>query len=181
MIQDAPTLAPIIAPESGHHALALWYAEPLSPAQAERLAAWAKARRLGLRRPAPLAGLGELIARFWLGQPTYTLYERLAQTPQGAHRRALVELVHGQLLMSRRLAGAHHHLHRGFELAYPLLSARDYLHLLRRHEALAPLPLAQTPSPAEGLADLLRVAGVIRRLQPQHRGHYSRDPNDLYG
>ncbi len=110
-------------------------------------------------------GIARLIARFQLGLPTAA---DLLALREGAcaRERALVELVWGQLLMSRRLSGAMEHLARGFDIARPFLSNRAYFALLKRHRLLARLPLFPAPRPAQCLEALLTEARVIERLDP---------------
>ncbi len=94
---------------------------------------------------------------------------------------ALVELVYGQLLISRKLAGALEHLDRGFTLAIPRLESGEYFTLLRRHELLRALPLHATASAAQSLSDLLTEARVIRRLQPHGRRRTAHPHDDTLG
>ena len=77
----------------------------------------------------------------------------------------MCELIHGQLLASRKLCGAQRHLENGFDLADDHLPPAAYFALLRRHEQLAWLPCHEQPSPAQGLAELLAEAAVIRKLE----------------
>ena len=154
--------------------LAGWYAQPLTATAAAGL--HTAARRSvqsvlarGAARGQPLAArLAELIAGFWLGRTVTHDYRSLAATypPEAV---ALVELIYGQLLISRKLTGAWTHLERGFTLAIPQLSPADYFALLRRHELLRMLPLGTEASAARTLPDLLTEARVIRRLQPAGR------------
>lgn len=162
--------------------LADWYADPVP---AEQAAAVLGRVRAALRR-AYFSGhspfrlrLQEMIARFWLGRPVEVDYLGLAKAARGAHERALVELVYGQLLMSRKLAGALEHLSAGFAIAIPLLAAPDYFVLLKRHELLAHLPLASDPAALQDLDALLTEAAVIRRLRtaaaPRRHTHSPKD------
>ncbi len=144
-----------------------WYAEPLTEARAAQLA-----RRRGgpdagpVPREAPHAAeLNELIGRFWLGRPVTSHYHTLRAGAGGEEAVALVELVMGQLLMSRRLEGAGEHLQAGFDLARPWLPARAYFALLKRHQLLRRLPLSAAGGRASGLADLLLEARVIAQLE----------------
>ncbi|NIP73549.1 MAG: hypothetical protein GWO16_11185 [Gammaproteobacteria bacterium] len=147
--------------------LTAWHAEPMDPARAEVRRAEQQAYPRG--RDCPRSRLQAMIGRFWLGRSIEPDHATLAQVASDAVTRALADLVYGQLLLSRKLAGAHDHLRAGFAAATPHLSAAGYFVLLRRHELLASIPLTEQPSPALGLAELLREAAVIRGLRRQRR------------
>ena len=152
--------------------LGAWYAEPLEPVQAEALlrqAQQAQQHAYRQRLPCTACPFHELIARFWLGRSTDALYERLRRPGNPAHSRALAELISGQLLMSRRLAGAMERLRHGFFLAAPQLPAAEYFQILKRHELLALLPLMTKPASTQTLDALLREARVIQQLRGRHR------------
>ena len=151
-----------------------WYATPLSVEVAESLGAQARQaqqRALAGRRSLFAPQLAELIAGFWLGRDVALDYRSLQATLR-SDRAALAELVYGQLLMSRKLQGAREHLRRGFRRAVTRLAPDEYLALLRRHELLEALALTGSPAAPQTLAELLREAGVIRRLE---RGSVRRD------
>jgi hypothetical protein len=163
-----------------------WYADPLSPAQAEALriqAARETQAALWAGTPCVECRIREMVARYWLGRPVEPDYRNLRETLTGTWHRALTELTYGQLLMSRKLTGALDHLSIGFREAAGLLEPAEYFLLLRRHELLAELPLALAPSPAQTLADLLAEASVIQRLKGatarSRRGRS--DPGDTVG
>lgn len=163
-----------------------WYGEPLDRYYAEQLLQRAEvrqARRLRFGRSCITCRLQRLIGRFWLGQPIEGDFQVLRQLARGtAHGRALTELVHGQLLMSRRLAGAREHLEAGFSAARTLLAPADYFEVLRRHRQLEALPLQPEPGlPAEPLSRLLGAAAVADRLTGKTRPARPHDPNDTYG
>lgn len=151
-----------------------WYAQPLAPSAAaglhqEARRAVQRALAGGAVRGQPLAPrLVELIAGFWLDRAVALDHRSLIMThpPESA---ALVELVYGQLLISRKRAGAFAHLDRGFALLARHLAPSDYLTLLRRHDWLRALPLREEPSVPQTLAELLTEARVIRRLEPAGR------------
>lgn len=165
--------------------LADWHAAPLDTAAATALLGRARQRRQrGQRsRRCRTCLLQEMIARYWLGEEIGALYQLAAPRLQGsAHGRALLEIITGQLLLSRRLTVARAHLDRGFHLASRLFTPADYLMVLNRHQQLARLPLGDTPLPAATLAQLLTTAQVIERLEggtARPRGKH--DPTDLYG
>ena len=77
----------------------------------------------------------------------------------------MLEMVYGQLLLSRRQWPALQHLDRGFSLAAGYLEATDYFLLVRRHDLLRHIPLADAPVVPHGLQALLAEAAVIRQLQ----------------
>jgi hypothetical protein len=108
-------------------------------------------------------------------------YEKLQAATGDRVERALLELVFGQLLLSRKQAGAHQHLADGFALAVDYLASADYFGLLRQHELLACLPLSETPSVPRDLKSLLAEAGVIKQLQAGECIHYRQAHNDTVG
>lgn len=171
--------------QPSHGVLGSWYGDPLTRQQALRLVEWVTARRqqqLLRGTSCRLCSLAELVARYWLDSELQTgryhhLREVLKNSPHG---RAMLELIYGQLLMSRRITGAWRHLEDGFELARMLFSQHDYFSVLKRHQQLRPLPLGKRPLPAEPLQQLLTSARVIAQLQndePVRRVH-RRDHTD---
>jgi len=152
----------------GGASLAAWYADPLPRAAAQDLEARAgQSLQLRLRTGAPCFQLQllQLLCRFWLAGVATLEYAQLRVAADGAHERALLELVYGQLLVCRKYRQAHRHLQRGFTLASAELDAADYFRLLRRHELLAYLCLAESPAPPRDLDALLAEAAVIRCLR----------------
>ncbi|MGM0592933.1 MAG: hypothetical protein ACQETD_00215 [Pseudomonadota bacterium] len=125
-----------------------------------------------------------MVARFWLGADIVDDYQLLKPAAaRSAHGEALLDLVYGQLLLSRKLASGLPHLERGFRRAANLFSASDYLEVMNRHRLLRQLPLSDIPAPAEPLEALLIAARVIERMRqssPQ-RPAYRHDPKDTYG
>ena len=168
-------------------ALGRWYADPLTPQQAQTLLEETRTRRhprAGRNRRCYTCQLQELVARYWLGEAVQDEYQRLAQRLRHtSHGRALLELIYGQLLMSRRLSAARRHLDEGFRRAVPLLSTTDYFAILRRHQQLARLPLTDNELPPQTLAALLTTAAVIERMTqgaPQWPA-VRPDPDDIQG
>jgi len=167
--------------------LGRWYAEPLTATQAQQLLDKSTRRLEGRLRHGGntlCCRLAQMQARFWLGKPIEEYYLSLHHlASRSAHGLALLELVYGQLLISRRLGGAVMHLQRGFELARPLFAPGDYFQVLERHRLLRQLPLSDTPGPAESLQQLLTTARVIERLErpEERRGSYRHDRHDTYG
>ena len=170
-----------------HSLLGRWYAEPLTTFQAERLLAEWTARLDGRLRHGGgtlCCRLGRMRARFWLGFPVDEEYLSLRHAAgRSAHGGALLELLYGQLLISRGLQDAPVHLQRGFELARPLFASGDYFQVLERHRLLRLLPLSDSPSPPRTLETLLTTARVIERMErpEQKRGSYQHDRHDTYG
>ncbi len=167
----------------GHGPLARWYGNPLAAAQARALLAAIEQRRTRSRsRRCRTCLLQTVIARFWLGDDVAAdiahLNALFRTTPHGA---ALVELIYGQLLMSRRLHGATRHLEQGFHRASRLLTADDYFILLRRHQILARLPLSDVALPPANLATLVTTAAVIARMEPHPRSVRRWDDGDIEG
>lgn len=165
------TTAPVEPPPAG------WYATPLSVEAAECLGAQARQaqqRALAGHRRLFAPQLAELIAGFWLGRNIGLDYRSL-QATLPADRAAIAELVYGQLLMTRKLLGAGDRLRQGFRRAVAQLASDEYLALLRRHELLGALVLTSSPAAPQTLAELLREARVIRRLErhpaPRHALH----------
>lgn len=148
--------------------LAAWYGEPLSPEQAlalERQAGDCLRRRHAPAGPPLRCRLQWLVARFWLGRDIEAEAANLLAVHTDAASRALVLLVHGQLLASVRQQGAMAHLDAGFALAAAHLEPEAYFRLLKRHDALRDLPWRSSPAQPQGLESLLREAAVIRRLR----------------
>lgn len=156
------------AQAAGPRSLAAWYADPLAPHVAAALHDTTEQALQGCLRagePCFRLRLQQLLCRFWLTQVSSHEYEQLQVAAAGAAERALLELVYGQLLISRKQRQATRHLARGFSLAAPQLNAVDYFRLVRRHELLGYLCLSNTASQPLPLDKLLAEAAVIRRLQ----------------
>lgn len=155
--------------------LAGWYGQPMTQAQAEALDRLAREclRRRSVTPPLRCR-LQWLIARFWRGQEVAGEVENLLAVADGPRTRALVLLVHGQLLAAVRRQGALARLDAGFALAADLLDPEDYFLVLKRHAALRDLAWHDLPASPQDLATLLREAAVIRRLrgpgEPRPRG-----------
>ncbi len=75
-----------------------------------------------------------MIAHQWLGTAIDSDYRNLGMSARPA---VWVELVYGQLLMSKKLTGAMNHLDAGFELATEWMEAGEYFLLRERHRLLA--------------------------------------------
>lgn len=122
------------------------------------------------------------IARFHLGEARFEHLMEKFQHRHSPRALALLHLIYGQLLASRRRPDAASHLDEGFRLATHLLHPEDYFALLNRHRLLAALPEAPLgePLPLRALLESAAVKQRLESLQPQ-RPAYSRNPNDLYG
>ncbi len=153
-------------------ALSAWYANPLGYDEAQQQLAEVRgqfrqahdASQLQLR-------LQEIIARYWLGRDVSGDIETLQATCKDDRCSALVKLVYGQLLISRKLQGAMNYLHQGFQQATDLFSAAEYLEVMRRHERLKYLVLNERPAEGRSLSDLLKEADVIRELKGKEDYH----------
>ena len=148
-------------------ALAAWYGEPVAAADAEWLCAGTEKTlrsRLCAGLPAFQLHVLQLLGHFWMDVSIALEYKQLAASATGKRDRALLEIVYGQLLFSRRQRSALEHLDRGFRLAAGYLEAADYFLLVRRHELLRHIPLSAAQAAPQGLQSLLAEAGVIRQL-----------------
>ncbi len=148
--------------------LVAWYGEPLDSGDAERL--YAETEKVLMHRLC--AGLPvfhlqviQLLCHYWMDVYHLLEYRQLTALPTGKRDRALLELVYGQLLLSRRQKPALQHLDHGFRLAAGYLEATDYFLLVRRHELLRYIPLSDAGGTPQGLQSLLAEAAVIRQLQ----------------
>jgi hypothetical protein len=169
----------------GHQAsLAGWYGEPLVAADAEALCAGAqKQLRVCLCAGQPVFSvqLLQLLAHFWMDVSVALEYQQLTASATGQRDRALLEIVYGQLLLSRRQWPAVQHLDRGFSLATDYLAATDYFLLVRRHELLRHIPLSSVRAAPQGLQSLLAEAAVIRELKGVGRHPCSLSHQDTIG
>ncbi|OOZ41242.1 hypothetical protein BOW53_04485 [Solemya pervernicosa gill symbiont] len=164
--------------------LALWYAEPMSQSEAEVLFKRAQqAQRTALiHATSPfLPRLTALLASFWLGGYEEDEWLQMAQLASSEYEQVLVELLQGQLLVSRKLSGALHHLKSAFMKASNLLEAEGYFEVLKRHEVLACLPTAPHPAEPLGLEALLTEAAVIQRMGGCTAMVPKREPIDTVG
>lgn len=167
--------------------LGRWYADPQDEEKAQRNFDQATRRmehRLRHGGGTFCCRLQQMLAKFWQGAEISTDYQVLqGLAARSCHRRALLELVYGQLLLSRQLCGALEHLDKGFNLARNLFTPDDYFTVLNRHRQLRLLPLAKLPSPPTPLKQLLITARVIELLeQPWNkRRRFYFDNHDTYG
>lgn len=164
--------------------LAHWYANPLNEAEAVVLLARATQQQPGggSRRRSLLARrLQGVVARYWLGQPVEDELALLRSYARPSRRaRLAIDLIEGQLLMSRRLARALALLEGVFDQGHHLLDAEGYLIVFRRLSLLRQIPLSPTALPPLTLHELEQLSRVISRLDG--RRHTPRhDPNDTFG
>jgi hypothetical protein len=164
--------------------LGRWYGDPLSVEVAQAMLGRAHAAlQASYRRGAD--GLDchiqMMIAHYWVGDAIDSDYRNLVVSDRRAI--ALVELVYGQLLMSKKLKGAMDHLDAGFEHATELVEASEYFSLRERHRLLAHIPLSERPSLPRDLSSLLTEASVIERLKiaNSQRRVLAFDPSDTIG
>ena len=166
--------------------LTTWYAEPLTAEQAKQRSQRAYQKQVEcvvaqLHHDSTPYVVDELVSAFWLGKDYHHVYNRLLKTHADTELHGLLTLVLGQLLLSRKLHGAHETLQRALQVLNPYLSAKDYLELMRRHELLRVLPLSETAQPAAGLAQLENEAGVIQKLKGKHRTQTAHSRKDTLG
>lgn len=152
--------------------LSAWYADPLDTEVAGDLLARAEAGQQACLRAGESCfrlRILAIICHAWLGSDPEIRYEALAVLAGDSYERALLELVQGQLLASRKLTGTVEHLGSGFRLAVPHLEPGEYFSLLRRHELLGSLLYSAKSSAPQGLASLLNEAAVISKLRSEER------------
>ena len=152
--------------------LAAWYGEPLAASDARRVCAEAERllrSQLCAGRPVFQLQLMQLLGRYWMGNSILLGYRHLAASTGAQRDRALLEIVFGQLLMSRKQRPALSHLDSGFRLAADYIEATDYLLLVRRHDLLRHIPLSDKAAVPQGLESLLAEAAVIRQLRGAER------------
>jgi hypothetical protein len=184
-VRDFDTgIVPAALVDDADPALAAWYADPLSPYQARLLDELARRRRqAGLCRGESCFRLEllSLVCHYWLASGAELKYRQLATLPLDDAGRALLELVYGQLLISRKLQAARRHLERGFALAAGQLASADYFVLVRRHEQLGWLALGERAAPPASLQALLTEAAVIAQLAQGQRPLPLRAHHDTVG
>jgi len=152
--------------------LAAWYGEPLALSDALRLCAEAERllrSRLCTGQPVFQLQVLQLLSHYWMGDSTSLDYQQLAAAATTQRDRALLEIVYGQLLLSRRRRPALQHLDCGFGFAAGYLEATDYFLLVRRHDLLRHIPLSDKAAAPQGLQSLLAEAAVIRQLRGAER------------
>jgi hypothetical protein len=162
------------SPTSSNNAQALsaWYANPLSVNEAEQQLCDVRDK---LRQPQDShylhSRVQEVIARYWLGRDISADIENLQTICKDNHCRALIKLVYGQLLISRKRQGAMDYLQQGFRQAANLFHASEYLEVMRRHERLKHLVLNEQAAEGRSLEDLLKEADVIMKLKGKKDYH----------
>jgi hypothetical protein len=152
--------------------LSAWYADPLDTGLAGDLLARAEAGQQACLRAGESCfrlRILAIICHAWLGSEPEIPGEELAALAGDGHESALLDLVQGQLLASRKISGAMEYLHNGFRLAAPHLGPREYFGLLYQHELLGNLPYSRESSVPQSLASLLNEAAVINRLRSEER------------
>ncbi|MHB8346319.1 MAG: hypothetical protein ACYDHM_03885 [Acidiferrobacterales bacterium] len=166
--------------------LGMWYAEPLTPQRARGVLddthrAMHRGQRSG--RHIIIGRLRIMVARSWLDGAVQRYDYEMAVRAGFSNRRAraLADIIYGQLLLSRKLAGAFDHLDAGFLRAAPLMTAGDYLEVRRRHALLRRLELGSVPGLPHSLDSLLVEAAVIARLEGRLMPQIAHDPSDTSG
>ncbi|MDH3979477.1 MAG: hypothetical protein OEU91_03080 [Gammaproteobacteria bacterium] len=161
-----------------------WYAVPMALEQADRLCQAAQQAIQARLRAGASCFQQRLLALICCDVSpavTRSRYNELVQTATNTRERALLELVYGQWLASRKLMPAMRHLEDGFRMASPLLASEDYFRLLRRHERLACLVFTAQASSAQDLPELLTEAAVTECLQGRVRRSTARNHQDTLG
>lgn len=164
--------------------LVAWYGEPLDAGDAaHQYAGTEKAlmHRLCAGLPVFQWQIMQLLCHYWMDISILLEYRQLTALATGKRDRALLELVYGQLLLSRRRKPALQHLDHGFRLAAGYLEAADYFLLVRRHDLLRYLPLSDAGFAPQDLQSLLAEAAVIRQLQGARRHTCSESHYDTLG
>lgn len=144
-----------------------WFVDPLSHAEAQRVRLQARSVLQGAYASGNDAFPGQvqdLIASFWLDGPNDQSYSVLSRVAEG-WQLALLTLVYGQLLATRRLSPAMAYLDAGFAAAVDFMAPRDYFRVMKRHDLLRALSWYAEPRVACSLEDLLREALIIEQLR----------------
>jgi len=170
--------------ESTPPSLAGWYADPIgTPAARALLDAAQRQLQTCLRqgdRCFPLHLLS-MICHYWMHSDCAFEYRQLSALADDDKKLALLELVYGQLMISRKRLPARQHLARGFSLAARYLDTAEYFLVVRRHELLACLALSGLPALPRNLQSLLTEAAVIRRLREGVQRSYQNTHCDTLG
>lgn len=148
--------------------LSAWYGNPMTAESAEHLLSRARMQQQERLRAGAASfqlQLLETLCHDWLGTGTDKGFAEPGALAGRRHERALLRLVRGQLLASRKACGATTYLTAGFREAAPLLESADYFALVRQHELLEYLPWSEKPSMALALDELLTEAAVIKQLR----------------
>lgn len=153
--------------------LVTWHANPLSAAEATRLARQAEYRLQ--QHPANhhtcfINTLMQLIADWQTEQVDRDGLERAFIYTISRRQLALAHLVVGQLLMSRKMSDALVHLNRGLYYADGLIKPVDYFTVYNRHEELRSLLLSTDGQAPQALEVLLNEARVIQQLNRGNTG-----------
>ena len=157
----------LLPPGEAYPRLGDWYANPIANSATTSLQRRAQqALEHGFARGEDCfaAQLQDIAASFWLDRSIEGRYQSLVAISTDEHQHALIDLVVGQLLISRKLTGALHYLDAGFARAANLLKPAEYFRVLKRHEILRHLVLGRQSLPAQDLASLLAEARIVARL-----------------
>ena len=148
--------------------LSAWYGNPMTTETADQLLSLACIRQQERLRAGAASFQLQLLTALchsWLGTGPDSGFAELETLATRRHERALLQLVRGQLLASRKACGAMAYLTAGFREAAPMLESADYFALVRQHELLGYLPWSEKPSMALALDELLAEAAVIKQLR----------------
>jgi hypothetical protein len=148
--------------------LSAWYGNPMTMEFAGQLLSHARIRQQERLRAGATGfqlQLLKALCHHWLGTGPDSGFAELKALAARGHERALLQLVRGQLLASRKASGALACLAAGFREAAPMLDTAEYFALVRQHELLAYLPYSNEPATAKILDELLAEAAVIKQLR----------------
>lgn len=153
--------------------LSAWYGNPMTAESAGQLLSLARIRqqeRLRAGAASFQVQLLKALCHSWLGTGPDSGFAELEKLATRRHERALLQLVHGQVLASRKASGALACLAEGFHEAAPLLDTAGYFALVRQHELLGHLPYLDKATMAQTLDELLAEAAVIKQLRSGQPG-----------
>ncbi len=166
-MQECPAVLRQLLVAQPAASLSDWYADPMHYDQA-RYVQMVVQQALQLAYSRGQTGVGlqllDIITRYSLSRPVEHLVASLSATLQTPGQLALLNLVYGQLLASRKQPSAMRWLEAGFRLAADLLDAEAYFDLLRRHALLRHLHSGPGTAETHSLESLLTEARVIQQL-----------------
>lgn len=158
--------------------LVTWHANPLSAAEATRLARQAEYRlqqNSANHYTCFITTLMQLVADWWTQQIGRNELERAFIDAISRRQLALAHLVVGQLLMSRKMSEAMVHLNKGLSYADGLIRHSDYFTVYNRHEDLTNLVFSKEGQQAQALEVLLNETRVIQQLDRGNIGLKTQD------
>jgi len=158
-------------PSSKEYDLSDWYAQPTTVEAAEESLKAVRQRRKQQESDILSLRIEEIIARYWLGRDIRGDVQNYQASYQSEAHRALITIIYGQLLMSRKREGAMEYLDEGFRMAINHFQGAAYLEVMRRHDQLRYIVLGPQPLPGLSLKELLQEAEVIKKLKGKTDHH----------